>query len=166
MSRNTDRIKRSAARTTVSKLRTMRSIKAIKKKLFIIKTLCMCVFIAMLFTGCAEFLQWDDEVPHVTSAPTAEPEGFIPTEAPAVTERATEEPVSPEAPTPEPTAEPTEAATEEPTAEPTEAPGYVSASLGFAGDVLLMQAQINSAKTASGYDFKDMFRPMQGLFES
>ena len=94
----------------------------------------------------------------------------LPAESPLVTQEAantaelTPEPTASQTaePTPEPTAEPTPEPTPTPTPEPT--PQY--ASLGFAGDVLIMQSQIEAARVPGGYDFKDTFRPMQALFES
>lgn len=130
---------------------------------------CICVPLILLSLGCTGFVEFDDPVPRITSRPTAEP-----TETPLPTEEPSEEPT--EAPTAEPAAAATDSATEVPeasSAEPTEqaeatpsAPQTAAASLGFAGDLLFMQAQITAARTGSGYDFKDMFRPMQGLFES
>lgn len=40
------------------------------------------------------------------------------------------------------------------------------AILGFVGDILMMETQIKTAKTDSGYDFTRSFAPMQTLFES
>ncbi len=72
-----------------------------------------------------------------------------------------------EAPTELPTEAPTAKPTEAPTAEPTPEPTPITASVGFAGDVLMMQSQIAAArKSGGGYDFTSQFRPMQGLFES
>lgn len=129
--------------------------------------LCICTALCLALTGCQVFFQWDDPVPYVSPRPTAEP-----TEHPSGTPEATDFPTA--EPTQEPTQEPNQEPTPEPSSEPTpgladlptETPGVMTASLGFAGDVLLMQAQIAAANTGSGYDFKDMFRPMQALFES
>ena len=42
----------------------------------------------------------------------------------------------------------------------------VKASLGFVGDIMIMQSQVNTAKLPNGtYDFTDSFLPMQKLFE-
>lgn len=60
----------------------------------------------------------------------------------------------------------------EPTATPempTEAPADTvkTASIGFVGDIMIMQSQVKGASADNGgYDFKNSFRPMQGLFES
>ena len=158
----TARIKKQASNIAEQKIRTARVFGALKRILFSAVAL---LLIASVSTGCAEFLNWDEEIPHYSPRPEASatdaPEATdtpAPQSTPSATEAPTEEPT--EAPTEEPTG------TEEPTDEPTEAPRSVHASLGFAGDVLIMQSQIASAATGNGYDFKDMFRPMQPLFES
>ncbi|MBE5785403.1 MAG: CapA family protein [Clostridiales bacterium] len=80
------------------------------------------------------------------------------TPAPAETAAIASTPAAPEetpAPTPVPTPEPT------PTLEPTPQ----AATIGFAGDILMMEVQINNAKRPDGsYDFTGSFLPMAALF--
>ncbi|HWS30953.1 MAG TPA: CapA family protein [Clostridia bacterium] len=39
-------------------------------------------------------------------------------------------------------------------------------TLGFVGDILMMESQIKTARTKAGYDFTRSFKPMRSLFES
>ena len=61
--------------------------------------------------------------------------------------------------TPSPTEEPT------PDLTPTPEPTPQAAMIGFAGDILIMQTQVQNAKQADGsYDFSGSFMPMEPIF--
>lgn len=94
---------------------------------------------ALLWAGCA--------------ARTPAPLLVTPAPTPVETPAPTQTPVPVVAPTPEPT--------------PTPAPTPQAATIGFAGDILIMQTQVQNAKQADGtYDFSGSFAQMQPLFQS
>lgn len=49
---------------------------------------------------------------------------------------------------------------------PSPSPAPASATLGFVGDIMMMNIQIKDARTDAGYDFSGSFLPMQGVFSS
>lgn len=100
----------------------------------------------LLLFGCAQ----TPPVPiTVTPAPAETP---VPKATPAQHET-----------TPAPTASPVPAPTPEPT--PTPAPTPQTAAIGFAGDILMMETQINNARQPDGsYDFTGSFLPVKDLF--
>lgn len=63
-------------------------------------------------------------------------------------------------------AAPLATATPAPTPTATPEPTPQAATIGFAGDILIMQTQVQNAKQADGnYDFSGSFAPMEGLFQ-
>lgn len=68
-------------------------------------------------------------------------------------------------PPPERTRMPTETPAPEPSPSPTPSPAPQTATIGFLGDILIMQTQVQNAKQADGtYDFSGSFAPMEALF--
>lgn len=133
-------------------------MKAIKTTVRCIALLITAAALSMLF-GCAREL----ELPLPTASPRGTQSAAFASESPA--EKPTEAPAATPAPETSVTPKPTVTAPAEPKHTPIALER--TASLGFAGDVLIMQSQVNAArKPDGGYDFKDTFRPMQGLFES
>jgi poly-gamma-glutamate synthesis protein (capsule biosynthesis protein) len=101
----------------------------------------------LLFSGCA----------YPALAPASEPAFLHVTAVPALT-------LTPLPSTsPLPSSSPTEAFIPSPSPSPEP---RKEAALGFVGDILMMESQIGTAKTNSGYDFTRSFEPMQALFES
>lgn len=97
---------------------------------------------ALLLCGCAE----TPPMPiTVTPAPAETAMPALPEETPAPTVSPTPMPTPTPSPTPEPTPQ--------------------TAAIGFAGDILMMETQINNAKQADGsYDFTGSFLPVRDLF--
>lgn len=68
-------------------------------------------------------------------------------------------------PPPERTRMPAETPAPEPSPSPTPSPAPQTATIGFLGDILIMQTQVQNAKQADGtYDFSGSFAPMEALF--
>ncbi len=66
---------------------------------------------------------------------------------------------------PERTRMPAETPAPEPSPSPMPAPTPQTATIGFLGDILIMQTQVQNAKQADGtYDFSGSFAPMEALF--
>lgn len=104
-------------------------------------SVCALFLCAVFLSGCA--------------APVFAPAAALPL--------ATAAPAAAASPSPSPTSSASLALTQAPTPSPSPAPR--EATLGFVGDILIMQSQIKTAKTASGYDFTRSFAPMRALFE-